>query len=426
MLSSDDEGWSGDRGDRVAAAVRDFYEQHPYPHPVDDLDHYRRRWRDVRARRAGHHLFWPRTAFREDHTVLVAGCGTSQAAKHAIRWPAARVTGIDVSRASILRTEALKRRHGLENLELRELPIELASRLGRSFDQIVCTGVLHHLSDPEAGLRMLREVLAPGGAMHLMVYAPHGRAGVYLLQEYCSRLGVGLSSAELRDLAAVLATLPRDHPLGPLLRRSPDFSDEAGLADALLHPQDRPYSVPQLLELIAASGLRFGRWLRQAPYLPCCGAPLRSPHHVRLRRLPPQEQHAAMELFRGTMVRHSVILYRDDEPPDFQQIAFEGEVWLAYRPIAVPEALCIEERLPPGAAAVLINRSHTDTDIYLPIGAVEKRLFDAIDGQRTIAELLVGGATVDVARTFFEQLWAHDLVVFDASRPDARGRGTPE
>ena len=38
------------------------------------------------------------------------------------------------------------------------------------------------------------------------------------------------------------------------------------------------------------------------------------------------------------------------------------------------------ERLPPGVAAVLINRSHTYRDIYLPIDAREKRMFDAIDG----------------------------------------------
>jgi SAM-dependent methyltransferase len=422
MLTHSGSNGSAETG-LVDAAVRNFYEQHPYPQPVDDLDRYERHRHDAPARRAEHHLLWPGSAYREDHSILIAGCGTSQAAKHALRWPHARVTGIDVSTESIRRTEALKIKHGLDNLELRELPVECAQELGQSFDQVVCTGVLHHLTDPDAGLRALRQVLAPGGAMHLMVYAPYGRAGVYLLQEYCRRVGIGTSAEEIRDLGAVLRELPRDHPLRPLLGKSPDFSNESGLADALLHPQDRPYSVPQLLEFIARCGLKFGRWLRQAPYLPWCGAPLHSPHHSRLARLRAEDQYAAMELFRGTMVRHSAIVHRDDEPRDGQAIGqvmnFDDGAWLDYTAIRVPEAICVEERLPPGAAGVLINRNHTDTDIYLPIDAAQKRLYSAIDGRRSIRELLTGDTTTEAARGFFERLWWHDLVVFDSSQSEA-------
>ncbi|HEY6475595.1 MAG TPA: class I SAM-dependent methyltransferase, partial [Polyangia bacterium] len=165
----------------VTDRVRTFYDRHPYPPPVDDLEGYRRRWQDPLRRRADHHLFWPARPFREDPSILVAGCGTSQAAKHALRWPRARVTGIDFSAIAVGRTEALKRKHDLGNLQVRELAIERVGELGRTFDQIVCTGVLHHLAEPDAGLRALRAVLAPGGAMHLMVYAPYGRTGIYML-----------------------------------------------------------------------------------------------------------------------------------------------------------------------------------------------------------------------------------------------------
>ena len=49
-------------------------------------------------------------------SILVAGCGTSQAAKVALRWPRARVTGIDFSATSVRHTEALKREYKLDNL----------------------------------------------------------------------------------------------------------------------------------------------------------------------------------------------------------------------------------------------------------------------------------------------------------------------
>ena len=133
---------------------RAFYERYPYPPPVDSLDSYRQLWQDRQAPAPDYHLFWPARSYRDDHSILVAGCGTSQAAKHAMRWPAARVTGIDVSATSVRCTEELKRKYDLDNLEVHQLADRArAASWGRRFDQIVCTGVLHHLADPDAGLR---------------------------------------------------------------------------------------------------------------------------------------------------------------------------------------------------------------------------------------------------------------------------------
>ena len=205
-------------------------------------------------------------------------------------------------------------KYQLNNLEVRQLPIERVGELAASFDQIVCTGVLHHLPDPDAGLKALRDVLKPGGAMHLMVYAPYGRTGIYMLQEFCRRLGIHANDEGIRDLIATLTALPRGHPLETLLREAPEFRQEAALADALLHPQDRAYSVPQLFEFLDRGGLAFGRWLMQAPYLPYCGVLAKIPQADRMAQLSMAEQYAAVELFRGTMIRHSVVAYRDDSP----------------------------------------------------------------------------------------------------------------
>ena len=80
----------------LACQVTAFYENHPYPPPVDDLEAYRRLW-DDRRRQADLHLFWPHEPYRDDRSILVAGCGTNQAAHYALRWPRAQVIGIDVS-----------------------------------------------------------------------------------------------------------------------------------------------------------------------------------------------------------------------------------------------------------------------------------------------------------------------------------------
>jgi SAM-dependent methyltransferase len=406
----------------VAEDVRDFYDRYPYPRPVDSLEKYRRLWQDEERRHADYHLHWPTRPYREGRSILIAGCGTSQAAKHALRWPSAQVTGIDFSATSIRCTEELKRKYNLTNLHLHQLPVEQVNDLGKSFDQIVCTGVLHHLADPESGLRALREVLKPDGAMHLMVYAPYGRNGIYLLQEFCRRVGIYATDEEIRDLIAAISSLPPGHPLENLMRAAPDFKQEAALADALLNPRDRAYSVPQLFDFIHKGGLEFGRWVRQAPYIPHCGTIANIPQSSRIVRLPLAEQYATVELFRGTMVRHSLIVYRNDSPGGPQMVGFTGDAWLGYVPIRMSDTICVQEGLPPGAAAVLINRNHTYRDLYLPINSTEKRWFDAIDRESSIGEILErtllssqSKSSLESARTFFERLWWHDQVVFDAS-----------
>jgi SAM-dependent methyltransferase len=388
----------------LSDAIAAFYNSHPYPPPVTNLDRARDEWRDPNRHRAEYHVVWPDEPYRSDLDILVAGCGTWQAARYALTHPDARVVGIDVSTTSLEHTERLKQQYALTNLETRQLAMEYVGALDRAFDLIVCTGVLHHLVDPDAGLLALRNALKPGGAMLLMVYGRYGRTGISMLKEYCGALGVGTSEQEINDLIATLMPVTRDHPAAAHLRDARDFQNTDALADALLNPRERVYSVPELFDLLERNCCSFGRWYRQAPYLPTCGAIARTPHASRIATLPMRKQYAAMELWRGTIATHSVFVHRDDDARPGVKIRGEAV------PIRLPHTVCVEERLPPGAAGVLLNRSHQHTDLVLPIDARQKKQFDAIDGTRTMAE--IGG---DPA--FFETLWRYDQVAWrSASR----------
>jgi hypothetical protein len=114
------------------------------------------------------------------------------------------------------------------------------------------------------------------------------------------------------------------------------------------------------------------------------------------------------------MMRHSAIAYRDDHA-GVPRISFDDDGWLEYIPIRGPDTVAVRERLPPGVAAILINRAHSHTDIFLPIHPRETRLLEAIDGKRAIREMLASESERNVARSLFERLWWHDQVVFDAA-----------
>jgi len=398
------------------AEVRDFYERMPYPAPLTSLDKHRDLYRNPERRRALFHLVFPTGRCRANLEILVAGCGTSQAARHALREPDARITAIDISETSLAHTRSLQNKYQLENLTLHRMSLDDVQQLGQKFDYIVCTGVLHHLADPDLGLQSLRSVLKPNGAMQIMVYARYGRAGIYMIREYCQRLGIAPSHQELFALGATLQSLPEEHPLAHLLCKNTGFAHPEDLADAFLHPQDRAFTVPQIYAWLDRCGMSFGRWIEQAPYLPQCGALARTPHATRLSKLPEHEQYAAAELFRGTITQHTFVAHRTDRTLDLQPIHFTGQQWHNYVPIRLPWTKCIHDGVPAGAVAILLNPAHKHSDLILKIDAAQCRLFNEIDGRRTLGEIVQNSGT-DQGRVidFFHRLWQYDQVVFDAS-----------
>jgi hypothetical protein len=111
---------------------------------------------------------------------------------------------------------------------------------------------------------------------------------------------------------------------------------------------------------------------------------------------------------------------------------FDDDGWLGYTPLRLPETITVQQRLPAGAAAALINQSHSDPDLVLFVDAAELQVVAAIDGQRSIADIvqrLAGPASAsrtlhEQARSLFQRLWWYDQVVFDASLATTQAPGT--
>ena len=199
-----------------------------------------------------------------------------------------------------------------EQRSLLELP---GSGLG-PFDYIDCCGVLHHLPDPVEGLRALLSVLAPGGGLGLMVYAPHGRTGVYMLQEALRLLAPADEAPAAR--LDVAKRVMRHLPETAWLRRNGFLDDhinggDAGLYDLLLNPRDRAFTVRELHALLAGEGLAVTCWVEPARYDPI---PLLPDPRLRARveALDPIDRAALAEALAGNVSAHIVYCVRADEP----------------------------------------------------------------------------------------------------------------
>ena len=188
--------------------------------------------------------------------------------------------------------------------------------------------------------------------------------GIYMLQDFCDSRDLA-TDEEIRNLVTALKRCRRTS-LEKLLREAP-ISDAAAVADALLHPGPGLFR-PAFFDFIEQGDLAFGG-AGPAPYRrTAVRASL--PQAPRISQLARAEQYAAIELFRGTMASHGAIVYRNDNPAP-QSVSFAGHDWLGYVPVRMSDTLCLRERLPPGAAAVLLYPGHTFKDLVMTVDATE-------------------------------------------------------
>ncbi|MEL6618922.1 MAG: class I SAM-dependent methyltransferase [Pseudomonadota bacterium] len=194
--------------------------------------------------------------------VLVAGGGTGDALIQLAQLlsDAGRpydITYLDMSRAARRVAEKRAQVRKLQGIRFETGSLLDAASHG-TFDYIDCCGVLHHLPDPQAGFDALAAALSPDGGLGLMVYAPHGRSGVYPLQSGFGALLNGLPpERRLKAAKRIFLALPDAHPFKRNMRVVDHEQGDAGFYDLLLHGRDRPYAITDLMQALDAAGLEW-------------------------------------------------------------------------------------------------------------------------------------------------------------------------
>jgi len=103
--------------------------------------------------------------------IADAGCGRGMITLAcARRFPSAEVFGVDVDESQNRINNEIAKRLGLETVRFVTLDALRLSELG-TFNLIISTDTLEHLTDDVGGVRMFCAALAPGG--HLLVHVPH-------------------------------------------------------------------------------------------------------------------------------------------------------------------------------------------------------------------------------------------------------------
>ena len=244
------------REDASSAPVRRQYESYPYPC-----------WRGLRLdsepRPPAEVLrrLFPRLALPEflaqPCRVLVAGCGTGQQAVAAAgQFRASSILAIDLSAESLAYCRRMADIYATSFPDFTRIELARADLLELKaadglFDLVLCTGVLHHLEDPEAGWRHLRSLVRPGGLLKVGLYSRLARRQLAALQS-----GLGPAGAADSEVMAARRRLAAD-PQAATLWRFIDFYSLVGFRDLLFHPREHCFSLPEIATMLERLELRF-------------------------------------------------------------------------------------------------------------------------------------------------------------------------
>jgi len=225
--------------DDVSTKVQSMYEDNPYP-----------RWKHVSLN--------VEPSRETTGTVLVAGCGTGRSSVQlASKFPGVQITAIDLSKSSIAFGMRKAQELGIDNIDFYQCDILDAEKLGKTFDVVECSGVLHHMSDPVEGWRKLLTCLKPGGRMNIGLYSKIARERITQAQKYAKESGFRSTEDGLRSFRRhVYTELPEGHPGRSMLRQK-DFYSLSECRDLVFHVQETCYTLPELQKILDDLNLSF-------------------------------------------------------------------------------------------------------------------------------------------------------------------------
>ena len=172
----------------------------------------------------------------------------------------AELVYLDFSSASMIIAQRRARTRILTNIIWIRSWIEGILYLGIGmFDELQCSGVLHHLKNPSFGLKVLKDTLTCNGKMGLMVYAKYGRTGAYHIRKLMRTINSNEVEieTELKNTNYTLNVLSDRHWFNVAMHLKHHKERNVGIYDLLLHKRDVSFYIDAVLQWIEMCGLHF-------------------------------------------------------------------------------------------------------------------------------------------------------------------------
>ncbi|MGV2431961.1 MAG UNVERIFIED_CONTAM: class I SAM-dependent methyltransferase [Rickettsiaceae bacterium] len=376
--------------------VKDHYQDYPYPYRNPEEE--KTRLLALMGEYLGelnHYLYKGKESFKKNFRILIAGGGTGDSSTYMgeqLKDTECEIVYLDFSKASMEIAQKRAEIRGIKNIKwINDSILNIPKlKLGK-FDYINCSGVLHHLASPDAGLKILQESLTDRGGMSVMVYGKYGRTGVYQIQEIMKMVNEGVDSRaeEVMNGKTIINSLPETnwYVRGKELLYDHLIYGDIGLYDMFLHKQDRAYSIPELYKFIEDAGLHFVDFFDANERLR-----LRIENYItdfslleRIRAMDQSKQQAICEILIGTIIKHSVYLTKEKTSPkatldDLNNIPY------FYGVAGVPQLICdhLKSNTMPVGSSITLTLNNVvlqNVNITIPISQFTHSIFHNMIGE---------------------------------------------
>ena len=241
--------------DSVSKKVRNQYEENPYPrwkyaNSNPRLDFFSELNNDI----------YPNKVCIENkqiqNNILIAGCGTGLQLARRIDFTNSQVLAVDLSLSSLALAKRKMQESNINNVELLHTDILKLDNLGKKFNIIECMGVIHHLENPERGLKILVDILKPYGFLKIGLYSKLARKHITKSREYLKKYKFSDSSEDIRNCREMIRN-NNENKFFKKLNDNYDFYTTSSLRDLIFHVQEHRFSLTKISELLDKYSLEF-------------------------------------------------------------------------------------------------------------------------------------------------------------------------
>ncbi|MBN2127373.1 MAG: class I SAM-dependent methyltransferase [Candidatus Diapherotrites archaeon] len=212
--------------------VRQFYTDFPYP--SKQIDSNKNLFKN--AQWITQMLGFNPNEFPVNSLILEAGCGTGEFSCGFALSEKSKITGIDLSPASIEKAKKNAVKFHLKNVSFKEADVLVLPFKDNSFDYVFSLGCVHHTTNPKNAVKEICRVLKPNGFLVLGVYNKYGR--------FITRI-----KKLLLDLMHSKNDLKKIELANKLFYSNKNLTEQKKIwiADKYLHPNEFFHSIPEVL-----------------------------------------------------------------------------------------------------------------------------------------------------------------------------------
>jgi len=239
--------------------LTDQYNNYIYPKPTENLSEEwikKNRFQICDPNYCWHRL-WPEKPYSSKRLdILIAGCGSDQAAILAKCNPNHNFVGIDLSENSLKHEKKLIQENKIDNLKLYRDDFR-SVKFKNKFDYIVSSGVIHHLDDPGTGLKYFNENLKDEGVIYIMVYGDKKSYATNQVKQLFKKLSLKQNQESISFVMNTVNKLNNLHPAKIFAETEikQDLSHPSGVVDFFLHKKENFFSIKELVKLLNKNNL---------------------------------------------------------------------------------------------------------------------------------------------------------------------------